>query len=210
MATRNIGLISAISMMLVTGFAVADVYTFVDEDGVRHISNIPDDNRYQLLARTKPGSAAARSAPATRNMLLASLRSPADKTGFDRIRYTIDRVSRALDLDPHLVRAVIRAESAFNADAVSNKGAVGLMQLMPATAVRYGVRNRRDPIQNVIGGARYLRDLLDEFNDVPLALAAYNAGENAVRRYGYAIPPYQETQTYVKRVQKFYAQYRDS
>jgi soluble lytic murein transglycosylase-like protein len=84
------------------------------------------------------------------------------------------------------------------------------MQLMPATAARYGVKNRRDPVQNLVGGARYLRDLLDEFNNLQLALAAYNAGEAAVRRYGYQIPPYEETQTYVKRVERFYANYGGS
>jgi len=117
-------------------------------------------------------------------------------------------VAQALSLDPALIEAVIQAESAFDPHAVSHKGAVGLMQLMPATAARYGVSDRRDPIQNIIGGARYLRDLLDEFRDIPLALAAYNAGENAVRRYGNSVPPYRETQTYVHRVQTFYQRFR--
>ena len=99
----------------------------------------------------------------------------------------------------------MRAESAYRADAVSSKGAVGLMQLMPATAERYGVRNRRDPAQNLSGGSQYLRDLLVMFdNDLQLALAAYNAGENAVIRYGHKIPPYAETQGYVRKVIGFY------
>jgi len=108
-------------------------------------------------------------------------------------------------IDPDLLHAVIRAESSYNPNAVSRTGAVGLMQLMPATARRYGVRNRRDPVDNVNGGARYLRDLLKMFNsNVRLAVAAYNAGENAVIKYGRKVPPYRETREYVKRVLRFY------
>lgn len=108
-------------------------------------------------------------------------------------------------LRPALVHAVVRAESAYRSDAVSSKGAVGLMQLMPATAERYGVTDRRDPAQNLRGGTEYLRDLLQMFdNDLQLALAAYNAGENAVIKYGRQIPPYDETQNYVRKVIRFY------
>ena len=111
-------------------------------------------------------------------------------------------------LDRHLVHAVIRAESAYNPEAVSRAGAVGLMQLMPATAERFGVKNRRDPADNLRGGMLYLRHLMLLFDDIPLALAAYNAGEGAVSRYGNKIPPYKETQTYVRRVLSFYRQNR--
>ena len=103
---------------------------------------------------------------------------------------------------------MVTAESAYDPVAVSSAGAVGLMQLMPGTAERYGVRNRRDPRQNVLGGVRYLRDLLVQFDDLTLALAAYNAGENAVIRYGNRIPPYPETQNYVRKVLTFYRDYR--
>lgn len=117
----------------------------------------------------------------------------------------IERVANAHGLRPALIHAVIRAESAYRSDAVSSKGAVGLMQLMPATAERYGVVDRNDPEQNVTGGVAYLRDLLELFErDLRLALAAYNAGENAVMRYGNAIPPYPETQDYVRKVIRFY------
>ena len=99
----------------------------------------------------------------------------------------------------------LESESAYQPDAVSHKGAVGLMQLMPGTAERYGVSDRHDPVQNLSGGTRYLRDLLEMFdNDLQLALAAYNAGENAVIRYGNKIPPYNETQGYVRKVIRFY------
>jgi len=105
--------------------------------------------------------------------------------------------------------AGITAESAYDPNAVSKAGAVGLMQLMPGTAQRYGVRNRKDPVANVAGGTRYLRDLLKMFdNNLPLALAAYNAGENAVIKHGHKIPPYEETKTYVHRVLKYYNNYK--
>lgn len=105
---------------------------------------------------------------------------------------------------PELLHAVIEAESAYDATAVSPAGAVGLMQLMPATAERFGVVHRTDPAQSIDGGAQYLRFLLDHFdNDLKLALAGYNAGENAVERYNRSIPPYPETQQYVVRVLKY-------
>ena len=102
-------------------------------------------------------------------------------------------------------------ESAYDAQARSNKGAIGLMQLMPDTARRYGVRDRQDPAANVDGGARYLRDLLEAFeNDVELAVAAYNAGENAVVQYGNQIPPFPETRSYVRKVLGYYERFQPS
>jgi soluble lytic murein transglycosylase-like protein len=112
-------------------------------------------------------------------------------------------------VDPLLVHAVIRAESAYDPKALSPRGAAGLMQLMPETAKRYGVVDRFDPAQNVEGGARYLRDLIGMFEgDLSLALAAYNAGEAAVLRYGGRIPPYAETRDYVVRVRAAYERLR--
>jgi len=116
----------------------------------------------------------------------------------------IERQARAKGVDPELVHAVIRAESAYRADAISPKGAVGLMQLMPATARRFGVVDREHPESNVSAGTAYLRLLLDRFNSVPLALAAYNAGEGAVMRHGNQIPPYTETRGYVARILRDY------
>jgi soluble lytic murein transglycosylase-like protein len=109
-------------------------------------------------------------------------------------------------LDPCLILSLMRAESAFNRTAVSVKGASGLMQLMPATATRFGVKNIFDPRENVLGGTRYLRWLLDRFNgDVRLALAGYNAGEGAVEFYGHRIPPFLETQNYVRIIYSRYS-----
>jgi soluble lytic murein transglycosylase-like protein len=126
-----------------------------------------------------------------------------DSLGGRRSRYAslIETVARQFKLDEELLHAVVRAESAYNPKAVSSAGAIGLMQLMPATAERYGVNDIWNPTQNLRGGARYLRDLLEQFDDdLMLALAAYNAGEGAVMRYGNRIPPYPETRNYVFKV----------
>ena len=115
----------------------------------------------------------------------------------------IDEHARRNDVRPSLVRAVIQVESAFNPIATSPKGAMGLMQLMPATARQFGVNNPYDPEQNVRGGVQYLKQLLTRYdNDERLALAAYNAGPGAVDRYGQEVPPYQETKSYVVKVNK--------
>jgi Transglycosylase SLT domain len=124
-------------------------------------------------------------------------------SGMNKRKYA-DLIAKAADkhqIDAKLVHAVVQAESAYNAAAISSAGAVGLMQLMPGTARRYGVADRRDPYQNIDGGARYLKYLLRLFDsDLKLAIAAYNAGENAVIKNNYAIPPYSETRHYVKEV----------
>lgn len=112
------------------------------------------------------------------------------------------------DVDPHLVKAIIKAESNFDPRAVSPKQAQGLMQLIPSTAKSYGVTNTFDPVSNINGGVKVLRDLLDHFKDTTLAVAAYNAGKNAVIRHNNSIPPYPETRVYVKRVMGYYKDLR--
>jgi soluble lytic murein transglycosylase-like protein len=170
------------------------IYTYMDADGVRHFTDNPDNGRYRRLFlspqdRTESGEHYD-------SMLLARA------TQYDSI---IETAATSAALEPDLLRAVIVVESGFNSRAVSKRGAVGLMQLMPATATRYGVSNPYDPNQNVHGGARYLKFLIDRFGqDVSLALAAYNAGEDAVDRNGGQIPPFAETQAYVPRVLKIY------
>ncbi len=123
----------------------------------------------------------------------------------------IEEIARTYALEGALIHAVVSAESAYNARAVSKKGAAGLMQLMPETAQRYGVTDRFDPVQNLHGGARYLSDLLKMFSgNMSLALAAYNAGENNVVKYGNQIPPFQETKAYVPKVLDLYRRYQGS
>lgn len=116
----------------------------------------------------------------------------------------IYRASRKHGVNPSLITAIIEAESNFRPDAVSPKGAIGLMQIMPGTAIRFNVNDPFDPHQNIDGGTRYMRYLLSLFRgNMPLALAAYNAGENTVKKYG-AIPPYKETTSYVRKVLSFF------
>lgn len=115
-------------------------------------------------------------------------------------RQLIGGLALAYGVDEDLVHAIIEVESAYDAYAVSKTGAMGLMQLMPATAERFRVRDPLDPAENVEAGVQYLRILANEFDDLELVLAAYNAGEKAVRRYGNQVPPFQETQAYIERV----------
>jgi len=145
---------------------------------------------------------------------LTSLNVSGSLDGFTTGDTTVDgfivESGRRNSVDPLLLYAIMHQESTFKRQAISPKGARGLMQLMPGTALRFGVTNIFDPRQNIEGGARYMRFLLDQFNgDVPLALAGYNAGEGAVMKYGYNIPPYAETQEYVRRISRRYALIRD-
>jgi soluble lytic murein transglycosylase-like protein len=129
-----------------------------------------------------------------------------------RARYAphIDAAADASNVPAALIEAVITAESAFNPLAISSTGAVGLMQLMPATAARFGVTDRTDPAQNILGGAKYLNFLLNKFKkNQKLAIAAYNAGEGNVKKYGNKIPPFKETRKYVPKVLSYYKKYRD-
>ncbi|MCK5718947.1 MAG: lytic transglycosylase domain-containing protein [Thiomargarita sp.] len=128
---------------------------------------------------------------------------------YEKYKNLVAEVAAEINLEAALLHAVIHTESSYNPNAVSPKGAVGLMQLMPATAKRFGVADRNDAVDNVYGGARYLHHLLDLFDqNLKLALASYNAGENAVMRYGNKIPPYRETKNYVKKVIKLYQAYQ--
>ncbi len=197
--------------------AAADIYAYRDARGVVHITNVPNDPRFARVMATPryvPPKPRPMPLPVAVPVAASAAASPLlrGRGAFEanRLRYgdAIAGTARVHGLDPALLHAVIHAESAFDPLAVSPAGAMGLMQLMPATAARFGVVNAFDPRANLDGGARYLRVLLDQFGQLPLALAAYNAGENTVIRSGYAIPAIAETQTYVSRVLDFYARYR--
>lgn len=121
----------------------------------------------------------------------------------DKLLESIESIAEAQGLDPNLVKAMVKAESGFKPKAVSPKGAMGLMQLMPETADRLGVKDPFDPEENVAGGVKFLKGLLKEFKDPEKAIAAYNAGPGAVKRYN-GIPPYEETKQYVSKVKRFY------
>ena len=186
-------------LMAYTVAAHPKIFTYVDADGLRHYTDVPDNNRYRLLILSPKDRTA--SGDRYDSILLA-------KAGqYDSI---IEKAAIFASVEPNLLRAVIVVESGFNSRAVSKRGAMGLMQLMPATATRFGVSNPYDPRENVRAGARYLKFLIDRFGqDVSLALAAYNAGEEAVARNGGQIPPFTETMAYVPRVLKIYSMLRE-
>lgn len=172
------------------------IYKYIDSRGVVHLTDQAPDSRYQLIYVGYHG----------RGVDASSLKVH-QRAGL--YKDLIDEVAQRYHLDSNLLHAVVRVESAYNPNAVSPKGAKGLMQLMPATARRFGVLDRADPRENLNGGARYLKKLLQLFDqDLKLALAGYNAGENAVKRYGNKIPPYKETRNYVNSVLAFYDVYR--
>ena len=189
----------------------ADVYGFVDEQGIAHLAEGKVDERYELFAKREARtdlklSSELKSMPekglVEEQSINKRLQDPPNLQKFDAL---VAREAQRQKLEPALVKAVIAVESAYDPDAVSAKGATGLMQLIPDTAARYGVRQIADPQDNVRGGTRYLRYLLDLFDgNLLLALAGFNAGEGAVQRYRNTVPPYPETQAYVKLVMQFY------
>ncbi len=189
----------------------AEIFRYVDKDGTVHYTNTPTYAQAKAVnlppltqenfRKYFPGYPNPRTRPA----VYSRMSRLANQAAYDG---NIRQVCSVYGLDCNLVKAVIRAESGFNPSAVSPKGAVGLMQLMPGTSRDMGIANPYDPGENIVGGVRYLRMMLNLFgNNMPLALAAYNAGPEAVIQWG-GIPPYDETQDYVKRVMDFYARYR--
>jgi len=204
--------------------AHADLWAYVDAQGRSHLADHRVDERYRLFFKGSttldvpngPGNERSQAIEALAGTRLYARAT--DAALVRRFSALIETNALAHNLDPALVQAVVAVESCFDAHAVSDKGAIGLMQVMPETAERYGVtadRRRsvadklRDPAVNVRVGTRYLRDLLARFDgDVALALAAYNAGEGAVASHANRVPPYDETRNYVTRVRQFYAIYR--
>ncbi len=169
----------------------ADIYRFVDGEGVVHFTNMQHDERYELYLREG----------------VKSLPVGQDSASLVWMMEYADRYSRAHNLSPALVKAIIRAESNGNRYAISRKGAKGMMQLMPFTSRRLKVNDPFDPVENIEGGVKYIKELLGTFGgNVTHAVAAYNAGPAAVQKYG-GIPPFQETRVYVKRVLNYYQQY---
>jgi soluble lytic murein transglycosylase len=162
----------------------AEIYQFVGRDGSISLTNVPSDSRFRKV-----------------EIESSQLHITLSERELEPV---IRRHSSQQQLHPALIRAIIKAESNFDPRAVSRAGAIGLMQLMPQTAVRLDVRDMYDPDDNVGGGTKYLRQLLDRFHgNLPLALAAYNAGENVVDRYQ-ALPPFDETRQYVRKVLRYY------
>ncbi|RLB70750.1 MAG: lytic transglycosylase [Deltaproteobacteria bacterium] len=161
----------------------AGIYRYVDQQGQIHYTNVPTTSKFRLYREEGEPY---------------------------RLETLITHFAQKFQLDRSLIKAVIKAESNFNPQVVSVKGAQGLMQLMPETAKEVGVNNPFDPSESIYGGSLYLRKMLDSFDqNLDYALAAYNAGPGAVRKYG-GIPPYEETQNYVQRVKRYYDYYSRS
>jgi soluble lytic murein transglycosylase len=194
--TGSLGVKRIASVAVLIGIALSafppaaggDIYWFEDELGVVHMSNVPVDARFRFKEKE-----------AGQNE--TKIFSGKSERGYDKL---IDRIARSEGLDSDLLRAVVETESNYDPKAVSKKGAVGLMQLMPETARGMGVTDPLHPEENLEAGARHLRRLIDKYEGkLTLALSAYNAGENAVERYK-GIPPFPETQDYVRKVLKAY------
>jgi soluble lytic murein transglycosylase-like protein len=219
-----LGLSLTLSLLLglASPAAHADIYGYFDADGNAHFATESLDARYRLLMRGDEAfdsSAVGRSLPPTgaghsKNPLLRYLSDHPDRKKYETL---INRAAAEFELEPALLNAIMAAESGFNPNAVSAKGAVGLMQILPATAERYGLRADKkrsiakkltDPAINIRLAARYLSDLENMFPQRPeLVVASYNAGEGAVQKYRNQIPPFPETRNYVQLVSQFYQLY---
>lgn len=198
--TLNISVLLLLQLclqILIVSPCCADIYRYEDDEGIIHFTDAPTDRRFKVFMRDLKKDKQLRT-----KLQLASSVTPAE---YEQI---ISSCASKYGVNPSLIKAVIHAESGYNPNAISRKGASGLMQLMPGTARSLHVSNSFDPKDNVEGGVKYLRFLLDTFRgDVPLAVAAYNAGLNKVAKYG-GIPPYNETRTYVNRVLSYMQSYQ--
>ena len=173
-----------------------EIYKYVDSQGRVHLTDRPPHDGYQLIQK------------AGRKLQRPRINFRAKDANRKRFASKIAEVANRYQVPEALLHAVITIESAYDPNAISRAGAVGLMQLMPATARRYGVANRRNPSANLAAGTRYLKDLLVRFDsNLELALAGYNAGENAVEKFGNQVPPFDETQNYVRKVMELYSQH---
>ncbi|HWU99057.1 MAG TPA: lytic transglycosylase domain-containing protein [Oxalicibacterium sp.] len=208
----------ALSLSLISATAHADIWGYVDAQGDAHFATEKLDGRYQLFMRGDGTMNASRLTPMRAEPDTPLMRYLSQHPNLKKYEQLLNQAADEYQLDPALLKAVMAAESGFNPAAVSPKGAIGLMQLMPATAERFGLQgdSKRsikqklaDPKTNIRLGARYLRFLEDMYpHQLHLMLASYNAGEGAVQKYNNAIPPYPETRNYVKLVTQFYRMYQ--
>lgn len=205
---RNIRSILCIAALGCQGLQANSIYVYDDPSGNRHYADRPIEafHSYRLVKTYEADDyfGSVNRPAATEVRMTDSFTEPLSSV-YDSM---ILEHARKYGLDPALLKAIVHVESGFRPDAVSSKGAVGLMQLMPETAKHYGVVTRTDPVESLVGGCRYILDLLDRFDsNLDLTLAAYNAGESAVAKYS-GIPPFPETTQYIDRVKELLAHYR--
>jgi soluble lytic murein transglycosylase len=171
--------------------AAADIYMYIDSQGVMHFTNTPTSTQYRVYIKEKPKRRVGR------------------LKDMDRYDDILEEAQRRHGVDAPLIKAMVRAESAFDPRAVSHKGALGLMQIMPKNLKHLKVQDPYNPWDNIMGGTRYIKEMLVRFEgQLPLALAAYNAGPQIVEQYR-GIPPFNETQTYVRKVMRFYSAFKN-
>ncbi len=188
-ALLSTAIITTLCCLIPLGSARDDIYGFKDENGVWHFTNIPADPRYRLYMKT------------------SGLKAKPYIVKYEEI---INKASRQFDVEPHLIKAIIKAESSFEPDAISESGAQGLMQLMPSTASDMEVNDPFDPEENILGGTKYLGLLLKRFNrNTRLAVAAYNVGATMVDKCK-GVPPIPQTKRFVDRVMKYYHEFREN
>ncbi len=186
-------LIIVFLILYYAGNSIADIYRYEDKDGVIHFTDTPTHKGFKLYLRT------------------GFFNVKDYKEYFRKYDHLIQKYADIYNLDYSLIKAVIRAESGYNPKAVSKKGAMGLMQLMPETASLFECENPFDPESNIRTGIKYLKYLLNYFKgNLELALAAYNAGPKNVIKYNYSVPPFQETKSYVKKVMEYYKGYSNN
>jgi hypothetical protein len=200
--TRTILAAAALLVCCPLATVNADIYQYTDENGTLHFTNVNGGGKNHKRVKSEPArSCEATAAPKARSL------SPTPISSGNIPSAYVDMINSACDrhgVDPSLVHAIVKVESDFNPYALSRKGAMGLMQLMPQTAVDLNVKNSFNPTENIDGGVKYLRYLIDRYEgNLSLALAAYNSGETAVKRWG-TIPPFKETQNYVQRILRIY------
>lgn len=171
----------------------ADIYVYMDSEGVLHFTNVPTSSNYKIFIREKPS--------------MSSNSDVTDRT--NRYDDLITEASKSHGVSFSLLKALIKIESDFNPRAISSAGAIGLMQIMPENIRALNIKDPFDPWENIMGGTRYLKQLIGRFNGkLPMALAAYNAGPNIVDRYK-RIPPFKETENYVEKVMKYYSIFKE-
>ena len=203
--------ITALVCLLLSNAVYADIYLFVDKNGNKHFDERQLTPEYRLILKSESNTTSnSFNTKKRKYFTFTNMQVPKSTALQKKYHPIVVQAANKYQLEPSFIHAVISAESSYQLNAVSSAGAQGLMQLMPATAERFGVNDPFDPKQSINAGTEYLYQLLQEFKTKELALAAYNAGEGTVRRYNQQIPPYPETEQYVDKVMRYYRYYRNN